>query len=376
MKFTVAVTQECNLRCSYCYIDKRPAHMSPETARAVVDFMFQASPGEEKIDIGFFGGEPLLRPDLIRYITGLIEDHPSFDPERVRLAVVTNGTIFTDEIAALLNAHNIAFCLSCDGPPQVQDTFRRFADGRGSSALVERTIWLAVEAFPAVLVNAVYHPQTFRHLPEVVDYFSGLGLRQIYLNPDFSATWSKTEADLLSEVYERVAERYIRYYLDQQPHYISFIDSKIAVILRGGFGPLERCRMGQAEFAFAPSGNVYPCERLIGADDGKTHCLGNITNGFTPGRACAGASMAGNVNTECQSCSLSSYCMNWCGCSNYFQSGRYDRVGPFLCASERAAITIAFDAMQTLERQLGNCFYEHIAGEPALNSRLKWLTPA
>ncbi len=30
--------------------------------------------------------------------------------------------------------------------------------------------------------------------------------------------------------------------------------------------------------------------------------------------------------------------MNWCGCSNAFMTGYYNRVGPFLCASERAAI--------------------------------------
>jgi uncharacterized protein len=47
------------------------------------------------------------------------------------------------------------------------------------------------------------------------------------------------------------------------------IDGAIAVILRGGYKPLERCRMGAGEYAFGPSGNIYPCERLIGSDDGK-----------------------------------------------------------------------------------------------------------
>ncbi len=162
--------------------------MSNETAGAVVDFIFDSAIPGEKIDIGFFGGEPLLRPDLIRYITGLLEQHPSFDPAQVQLAVVTNGTVFSDEIAELLNTHNIAFCLSCDGPPSTQDLFRRFPNGNGSSASVEKTLRQALQTFPTVLVNAVYHPRTFSHLPEVVQYFSSLGLRQIYLNPDFSAT--------------------------------------------------------------------------------------------------------------------------------------------------------------------------------------------
>ncbi len=371
MKFTISITQECNLRCSYCYIEKKHEVMSQETARSVVDFIFDSAIPGEKLDIGFFGGEPLLRPDLIRHITDLIEHHPSFDPAQVQLAVVTNGTIFSDEIAEFLNAHNIAFCLSCDGPPLTQDMFRRFPDGRASSPLVEKTIRRALQAFPTVLVNAVYHPRNVHHLPDVVHYFSALGLRQIYLNSDFSAPWSQEDADRLPEIYAKVADLYIDHYLRGKPHYISFIDSKIAVILRNGYDPLERCRMGRGEFAFAASGNVYPCERLIGSDDGHTHCLGNIANRPTLRTKCSLLEPTKNTNTECQDCTLNNYCMNWCGCSNHFQSGRYDRVGPFLCASERAAIATSFQVMKTLEQKLGSCFFDHFAGEPTLNSFLR-----
>ena len=371
VKFTVSITQECNLRCSYCYIEKKPISMSRETAGAVVDFIFESAIPGEKIDIGFFGGEPLLRLDLIRYITGLIENHPSYTPEKVQLAVVTNGTILSDEIAEFLNKHNIAFCLSCDGPASTQDMFRRFPNGNGSSALVEKTLRQALQTFPTVLVNAVYHPSTFNRLPDVVHYFSNLGLRQIYLNPDFSATWTGAEAEQMAEVYAKLGALYIDYYLRGQPHYISFIDSKIAVILRNGYDPLERCRMGRGEFAFAASGNVYPCERLIGSDDGHTNCLGNITNRPGLRTTCSLLKPTTSTNTECQNCTLNSYCMNWCGCSNYFQSGRYDRVGPFLCASERAAIATSFHVMQTLEQKIGTCFFDHFAGEPTLNSVLR-----
>jgi uncharacterized protein len=367
MKVTICITQQCNLRCSYCYMGKKPTVMSPETARKVVDFIFTASPPEEKIDIGFFGGEPLLCFDRIRHLVHLIEGHASFTKEKVELAVVTNGTIFSDEIAAYLNTHDIGFCLSCDGPPPVQDLHRCFPDGTGSSGQVEETLRRALEAFPAVLVNAVYHPANFQHLPDVVEYFSALGLRQIYLNPDFTARWTREDAAGLQQIYDAVAERYIHFYLQGKPHYISFIDSKIAVILRDGYDPLDRCRMGRGELAFAPSGNIYPCERLIGADDGITHCIGSVEEGFPLLKGCGNIATTGK-NVECQSCPLSNYCMNWCGCSNYFQSGRYDFVGPFLCASERAAITTSFHVLQVLEEQLGSCFYEHLNGAPTLGS--------
>ena len=62
--------------------------------------------------------------------------------------------------------------------------------------------------------------------------------------------------------------------------------------------------------------------------------------------------------------------MNWCGCSNFFSSGYYNRVSPFLCASEKAAIRAALAAFQELEHDLGGLFFEHLAGAPQINSLL------
>lgn len=217
MKYTFSITQQCNLRCGYCYIDKRDGRMTIPVAQRAIEFAFKNTPPEEKIDIGFFGGEPLLEFGLIQDITGMIEAHPSFDRERVELTVVTNGTVFSNQIANFLNQHNIGFCVSYDGLPQVHDSFRTFADGKGSALIVEHTIQKAVEALPCVLVNTVYHPKSFLLLPQAVQHLSSMGLRQIYLNPDFTAPWSKTEADLLLKVYAEIADLYVAFYLQGNP---------------------------------------------------------------------------------------------------------------------------------------------------------------
>jgi len=54
--------------------------------------------------------------------------------------------------------------------------------------------------------------------------------------------------------------------------------------------------------------------------------------------------------------------MNWCGCSNYFMTGSYNRVSPFLCASERALIETALRVFETLEAELGPTFVDHVGG--------------
>ena len=111
---------------------------------------------------------------------------------------------------------------------------------------------------------------------------------------------------MLPGVFDNLGKRYVEFYQREEPRFISLIDSKIAVILREGYKPLEKCRMGNDEFAFSPSGNIYPCERLIGIDDGIDHCIGNINKGFMSNTICKGSSNA-VLNKECLACGLKEY---------------------------------------------------------------------
>jgi uncharacterized protein len=368
VKFTLCVTQRCTLTCDYCYVDKRNVAMSHAVASSIIDWAFLNTPPDEPVEIGFFGGEPLLEFETIRDIVAMIKRHPGFDPERVFLTVVSNGTVWSDDIAEFLRRHRIAYCLSFDGPPHVHDRFRRFPNGRGSSSLVEQTARQAMDALGLVPVNAVYRPETFRELVGVVRYLASLGFRHIYLNPDLTASWTRCDAECLPEVYGRVADQYMEWYLADDPRFVSLIDSKIAVLLRGGYQPAERCRMGRGEFAFTPEGNVYPCERLIGQGTGGAHCLGNVSDHFAPLSSSHLPAGDGTAAGACRDCGLKELCVNWCGCSNYFSTGHYDRVGPFLCASERAAIATAARVFETLEASLGPTFANHLAGSPYRNS--------
>ena len=333
--------------------------MSAETAARVVDFIYANSTPEEPIEIGLFGGEPLSSFAMVRHCTDLVKNHPDYDHQRVTLSLVTNGTIFSEEIADFLQAHDITFCLSCDGPPAIQDRFRRFPDGSGSSTAVESTIRQALGRLPTVLVNAVYSPETLPDLPAIVDYFISLGLRKIYLNANYGARWTARDAALLPEIFERISERYIAMQLQGDPCFISVIDSKLAVILKKGYGPMERCRMGRGEFAFTPSGRIYPCERLIGADNETDHCIGTVFSGINA-HALGCQPRSDSADQECADCSLRPYCMHWCGCSNFFSTGRYDRVGPFQCASEQTAISTAHTVFETLSQSLGATFLDHL----------------
>ena len=369
-RYTLCLTLRCNLSCAYCYINKNSARMSLSTAQRALDFIFQHTPSMCNIEIGFFGGEPLLEFPLLRNITDLIENHPSFNPERVSLTITTNGTIFSDAIANFLGKHMFKVCISCDGPPSVQNHFRRTVGGKNTASLVEQTLIAASQSLPILLVNAVYHPQTLRSLPQTLDYFSNLGLRRIFLNADYTANWTRNDADALPEVYQQIADRYIRWYLNQDPHFVSLVDTKIAVLLRGGYHPLERCQMGTGELAITPDGGLYPCERLVGSGNDEQYRIGSIDSGLDLSRLSAHCAIGEQQNSECRDCPLKNCCMNWCGCSNIFMTGYTNRVGAFLCASERTSIQTALDVFKVLEHRLGPVFLHHLSGAPQMNSLL------
>jgi len=339
--------------------------MASETAELIINFIFDHAPAGERIEIGLFGGEPLLYFDKVQSITEIIERHPSFDSRKVELSLVTNGTLCSDQILAFLGEHDIALCVSCDGPPQIQDQSRHFADNRRSSHLVEKTIIRGLEALPLVLVNAVYHPGTLKCLPEIVQYLTGLGVKDIYLSPDFSAHWTKEDAELLPALYGAIANVYVQQYISGEPCFINLIEGKIAAILNHGYRAEERCMMGRMEFAFSPDGGIYPCERLVGpSGDMKAHRIGHVESGIISLSKCHKTNAAATPESPCKTCGVRDYCMNWCGCSNFFSSGSYDRVGPFLCASERAMIEAALYAFETLSKHFGAGTLARLLGQP------------
>jgi uncharacterized protein len=367
MKYTLFLTQRCNLACDYCYVGRTSASMTLEVAKGIVDFALRNTPRSEDVDLGFFGGEPLLEFRLLEAITSYVESRPGHDPHRVKLSVVTNGTLLTEEIALFMRRHRVAMTVSCDGPPAVHDRSRHRLGGGKSSALVEKGIRTALAVLERVPVNAVYRPDTLESLPAVVDYLSALGVRQIYLNPDFSAAWTEEAVARVPEVYQAVADRYLRFYREGRPHFISLIDSKITVMLRGGYQPLERCRMGTGEFAFDPSGRVFPCERLVSKAPDE-HAIGAANDLVQVGPLRDHLAPGPPINGSCAACGVRDYCVNWCGCSNYFMTGFYNRVSPFLCTSERTLLQLAASIFGTLESELGPTFADHLGGKGVAKS--------
>ena len=340
MKISLSLTHDCNLRCRYCYAgEKFHKTMKIETAKEIVDFAFSITSKEEQIDFSFFGGEPLLCFTLIKEIITYIKTKNFSNP--LSYNITTNGTIIDDEIIDFINLNDIKLCISIDGPEHIHDKNRIDINGNGTLQTILKNIKKISKKIDFFQVNAVYGANTVEELDKTVSFFIENDITNIHLNPNITEHWNQSTFPKITKAYEKIADKYISIYSNNKAVAINLIDSKLILFLKGGYEQEDKCGMGETEFGFAPSGNVYPCERLIGNDTDEEMRMGNIHTGINPLKRCAIGKKRGNSNVECITCSVQKYCMNWCGCTNYNMTGHSDKVASMLCHSERVAITVA-----------------------------------
>ena len=236
MEMTLSLTHRCNLACRYCYAAKtEKPDMSLDTAIAALDWGISMTPEGEQLDIGFFGGEPLLCTELISDICDYLRIAKRHHNRRIELSITTNGTLLDKAALAFLSKENIAVCVSIDGPKEVHDAFRQNAEGKGSFDTVFENLKLACWWLDQVQVNAVYTPETIQKLPGTLRFLADLGVTGIHFNPDINARWTPSHLPLFSEVFEELAEVYMEYFRKGKKIAVNTIDGKALLFLKKGY---------------------------------------------------------------------------------------------------------------------------------------------
>lgn len=140
------LTQECNLRCKYCsYSDYYPVNrgysrktMPFETAKKAIDFFLEHTRGADSHAVSFYGGEPLLKSDLLASCVRYAKER--LGRIEVRFSLTTNGTLITKTVLKQFKDLDIHILVSVDGPPHCHDENRVFKSGQGSAKRVFDTL--------------------------------------------------------------------------------------------------------------------------------------------------------------------------------------------------------------------------------------------
>ena len=331
---TLMVNHACNLRCSYCYTGAKFSSPMPLTIGfAGINRAFQSMAPGGRLDVGFFGGEPLLEAKrVIKWMTYAREG--ARDPgKHVTFNLTTNGTLTNGEAWQIMAADDVALAVSFDGTPETHDHHRRDAHGKATAALVEGTIRRLVEYGKEFEVVVVVRPDTVASVPAGLEYLYQIGVRQVTLSLDLWTVWQVEHGVALEKVIHRAAEVWAKHLPELS---VNWFDAKAGAL--GGVPLTEetsRCGFGTGEIAIAPSGRLYPCERVIG-EDRPNHPL------RLPGHALEGADF---LNSDvplfarcapCSRCALAPACETTCRCSNFIRTGDVNRPDGLLCLLNKA----------------------------------------
>ncbi|MCG8562314.1 MAG: radical SAM protein [Hyphomicrobiales bacterium] len=176
---TLKMTPGCNLKCSYCNVEAltpKTPKMEMGQYRRIADLLIDNSKAHF-IGLEFHGGEPLLLPDdwyeeAITYARTKAKARNKV----IEFPLVTNGTMLSEKRLDRLNGLGIRFCLSCDGPPAINDELR------GAGERVERALRLLREKRVPKGVITVLSPSNWHRMGEVMTWFGEIGVNDFTIN--------------------------------------------------------------------------------------------------------------------------------------------------------------------------------------------------
>ena len=126
--FILGITEQCNLRCTYCcYSGEYESNRTHSTHSMIIgdidevyDFI-QAFTSKRPLYIAFYGGEPLTQYDLVQYAIAEGEERWGQD---VKFSITTNATLLSGEKVDWLVAHKVKLEISIDGTATFHDRHR------------------------------------------------------------------------------------------------------------------------------------------------------------------------------------------------------------------------------------------------------------
>jgi uncharacterized protein len=121
----IKVTNACDMKCSYCFIEPSVFHktMKISTAHRVIHAFLDSS-FFESVHFVWHGGEPLLRGrKFFEQIFG--EQRACATKVAYTNSTQTNATHLTDDMLDFLMANGVSIGLSLDGPERLSDVSRK-----------------------------------------------------------------------------------------------------------------------------------------------------------------------------------------------------------------------------------------------------------
>ena len=187
------LTNDCNLNCEYCYVNKQKDKISKldiNFARCAIREFFSSSKSRW---IRLFGeGEPTMEFSLMKQLKDYAH---SLAGDELKVELQTNGC-FSQEVADWVSKNADIVWISHDGP-SANEIQRKTLDNKDSSPVIEKNIrFLAEHDNIVVGIRSTITSRNVNKQKEIVEFFSKMGVKAIASDPVFFKVGSKSHKDI------------------------------------------------------------------------------------------------------------------------------------------------------------------------------------
>jgi uncharacterized protein len=304
--YTIAPTLECNFRCPYCYENgKRYNTMDERVLNETINFINKTSENKSKVSVVWYGGEPLLRLDLIEKITNGIKNIKNYQAQ-----IVTNGYYLTEERAIKLKELNVKYAqVTIDGPPEIHNKRRCLPNGEDTFFVILKNLQKAADhLFINIRVNV--DKTNMKLADRVLDYLEEYGLSGkvgLYLAPVDQVNDSCTAPNCYKD--EEFAVEQTKFARRNLSRGFNFIDLP-------NFNP-SICGAVSADcYIIDPLGDIYKCWDHIGYAEEKVGSIFDTENTVLNANYLKWLGYDPIFYKDCHDCKVLPICMGGCPYKN------------------------------------------------------------
>lgn len=326
----INVNTGCNLACTYCYkedlaVPSKGEKMGFETARQSVELLLRQARDRDRVNIVFFGGEPLSNMPLIRDVVAYAEARVAEEGKTVDFSLTTNATLLTEEMVDWFNTHRFALTVSMDGPKALHDKNRKTVGGKGTYDLVERKVRMLLSRYSARPVGV--RVTLTRGVTDVIgihDHLKNdLGFAEVGFGPATSGPIAVFNLDdgALKRVFEdmkALGRKYTEAACRGENIGFSNMHQLLTDIAQGTKKAVP-CGAGLGMLAVDKAGDLHLCHRFVGSNEPT---YGNVATGIdVPKLGKFIETAQDRSNFGCKTCRIRSICAGGCYHESYARQG-------------------------------------------------------
>ncbi|EPW6912843.1 SPASM domain-containing protein [Vibrio parahaemolyticus] len=288
---SLAIAQKCNLGCKYCYASggnfgQAEKNMPIEIAKQSIDRVLENVKPNERCNIAYMGGEPLINRSLLREITDYALQQASLKKVHSTFSITTNGTLLTQADAEFFEEHGFAVTLSLDGIEEVHNLLRPFKGGRGSYSRIMKRVQPLLDLQHKMQVSARITVTPLNlDLRKSLDWFIEQGFHSVGFSPMLSSPNGQLEMspkalqNMLARLIE-CADEFEQQTIAGKRYPFTNIAGALQEIHKGTHRPYP-CGAGAGYMGVSAEGDFVACHRFVGD---RERVLGSSSKGVDAAR--------------------------------------------------------------------------------------------